>query len=259
MYDRIFGEGVDFARTERRRARRLRALGFARSDLARAQGRLPDQREGALLTHDAHLELLDMRARLHPDATCGDSVTRPTVGGETAKRDDTGLTQVATAQMDLLVAALRCGLTSVATFQLLFPGSDARVPGVEGGVAYIMANATRDTRRLVNRFMIEQIAYLLGQLESVSVGSNRTLLDETLVLCASEMADGNHKNHPLPVIVAGGGGDTFRLGQWVNLANRPRHTKLLTSIVHAFGMTHIGTIGEWDDAGSQGPLLELQG
>lgn len=261
LYDQLFGEGVDFTGSARRRAQRLRALAFARGDLARVRAGLTSGRREKIETHDAHLAAMERRAELFPDATCGADVPRPTLGGETAVRDSTRFADVAAEQIDLAVAALRCGMTHVATVQLAFPGSDARIPGLdpEVGLSQIMSEYPRADRWTANQFMIAQIARLLDGLDAVSLGSNRTLLDETLVVCASEMGNGSYKTFPIPVIVAGGGGDYFRLGRWVNLPDRPRHTKLLTSILHAFGLTHIESYGEYTDAAGRGPLQEVRG
>jgi len=77
----------------------------------------------------------------------------------------------------------------------------------------------------IDRFHVEQLAYLLDQLRSVKEG-NGTLLDSTLVVYGSAISDGDMHNHEeLPILLAGGaaagivGGRHIRYRRDTPLAN----------------------------------------
>jgi hypothetical protein len=57
----------------------------------------------------------------------------------------------------------------------------------------------------INRFHVEQFAYLLGKLKSTPDGDG-SLLDHIMVTYGSGLADGNrHEHHNLPTLLAGRG------------------------------------------------------
>ncbi|HZU95758.1 MAG TPA: DUF1552 domain-containing protein, partial [Planctomycetota bacterium] len=75
----------------------------------------------------------------------------------------------------------------------------------------------------IDRFHVEQLAYLLGQLRSVKEG-NGTLLDSTLVVYGSAIGDGDAHNHDeLPILVCGGSAAGIVGGRHVRY---PRNTPL---------------------------------
>ena len=58
----------------------------------------------------------------------------------------------------------------------------------------------------IDQYLVEQFAYFLDKLKSTREGE-KTLLDNSLILYGSAIADGNrHTHHDLPIIMAGGGG-----------------------------------------------------
>jgi hypothetical protein len=68
-----------------------------------------------------------------------------------------------------------------------------------------------------------------------------------------------------PIVIAGGGGRTLRLGRYLRLRDiasdvRVPHNKLLVSLAHAVGRTEINYFGDRDLTARpeyQGPLLPL--
>src|SRR5205085_12018191 len=75
----------------------------------------------------------------------------------------------------------------------------------------------------INRFHIEQLAYLVGRLKGVKEGGG-TLLDSCLIAYGSGNSDGNRHNHDdLPILLLGKGGGTIRPGRHVVY---PRNTPL---------------------------------
>ena len=70
---------------------------------------------------------------------------------------------------------------------------------------------------------VGQFAYLLSRLKSVQEGE-RTLLDNSLVMCGSSLSDGNkHDPNNLPILLGGKGGGRVRSGQHIA---SPKNTPL---------------------------------
>jgi hypothetical protein len=119
------------------------------------------------------------------------------------------------------------------------------------GAAQDLAHREYKAFVLQVKWWVEQFAYLLSQLAARPEGQG-TMLDESLVLLCSEIADGNtHLHDDMPFVLAGGGSGTIRTGQTMNVGYR-RHGDLLVAIANAMGdgLTSFG------DA-SSGPLPGL--
>ena len=65
----------------------------------------------------------------------------------------------------------------------------------------------------VDRFNIEQFAYIVGRMKSLKEGSG-TLLDNCIFMWGSAMDNGGHQFRRLPTIIAGRGGGTIRTGRY---------------------------------------------
>jgi hypothetical protein len=162
------------------------------------------------------------------------------------------------AQTDLLVTALSCGLTRVASLQLshtVGPHVFSWLGLSEGhhSLSHMDDSNTAGVAQFVTaeRWVSEQFAYLLGQLDALpEPGGDGSMLDHTLVVWAKELADGRlHDNVSVPFILAGGGG-TVRTGRYLKLGGEP-HQKLLVSICRAMGLDN-ATFG--DPSHGTGPL-----
>lgn len=125
---------------------------------------------------------------------------------------------------DLMVVALQSGLTNVATFMVgperwdtpyLFDGLFDK-PMSHHGMSH---NQTKMIEQLmkVDRFHMEQYAYLLEKMEGVVEADGSTLLDNTLFTYGSGLGDGStHQYNDLPIIMAGGG-NQVKTGQHINM------------------------------------------
>jgi hypothetical protein len=72
----------------------------------------------------------------------------------------------------------------------------------------------------VNRFFVEQVAYIAKRLDEVQEGE-RTLLDNSLLLFCSSMVTGSHDATQLPVIVVGRGGGQVKTGRVLDYLEKP--------------------------------------
>ena len=134
---------------------------------------------------------------------------------------------------DLMVLAFQADLTRVVTFPFANDGSGRPYPFLTAKIGdkeetvreghHDLSHHGNDKAkqakiRRINRFHIEQVAYILGKLKSIKEG-DKTLLDQSMIVYGSGIGDGNRHNHDdLPILVAGQGGGTLKTGQHLKFA-----------------------------------------
>ena len=145
-------------------------------------------------------------------------------------------------QIDLIVMALACDLTRVASLQYSngrnhtqFPWIGSMADGHElshAGNSDTAAWAEWSTREV---WFAEQFAYLLQRLSEVPEGDS-TMLDHTLVFWVNELAEGNsHTHNRMPFVLAGSAGGQVEGNRHLAYDNLP-HNDLLVSILNVFGV-----------------------
>jgi len=79
-----------------------------------------------------------------------------------------------------------------------------------------------DSYKIITRWHVEQFVYLLTRLRSVREGE-RTLLDNSMIMCGSSLSDGNrHDPNNLPILLGGKGGGRIQTGRHLaSPANTP--------------------------------------
>ena len=124
---------------------------------------------------------------------------------------------------DLLVLAFQADLTRIATFVFANDGSNRSygaigVPEGHHDLSHHGKDARKNEKiREINRFHVEQFAYLLDKLKAVPEGDG-TLLDHCMIVYGSGISDGNAHNHDdLPILLAGKGNGTLKTGRHVLL------------------------------------------
>ncbi|MEM8912460.1 MAG: DUF1552 domain-containing protein [Planctomycetota bacterium] len=125
---------------------------------------------------------------------------------------------------DLMVVALQSGLTNVATFMVgperwdtpyLFESLFDR-PRSHHQMSHNQTKMIDDLLK-VDRFHMQQYAYLVEKMDSIEQADGTTLLDNTLFTYGSGLGDGStHQYNDLPIIVAGGGSRVVS-GQHINM------------------------------------------
>ena len=214
QYQRTFGElALDPAAREQRQSDRAEARAFVREQLASLASDLPVADRDKLAQHDAALQQIEARAaELHePPGTCTLPEPPPPIP-DAPLPDDDDVPALVTAQEDLLVAALACDLTRVATVQWGSSGNDGlrhTWQGIDVDYHSIAHLANGDDpvshQQLadMNAWYAEQVASLLTKLDAVDEGDG-TLLDHTTVVFLSGLSI-VHAMTDLPVVIAGGG------------------------------------------------------
>jgi hypothetical protein len=89
--------------------------------------------------------------------------------------------------------------------------------------------------KVINRWHVEQYAYLLERLRSMREGES-TVLDNSMILFASALADGNkHDPHKLPILLGGRGGGRIDSGRHLVYGEDSPLSNLYVSMLDAFG------------------------
>lgn len=90
--------------------------------------------------------------------------------------------------------------------------------------------------REINRFHVRQLAYLLNKLKSMPEGDG-TVLDNTMILYGSALADGDrHEHENLPMLLAGRGGGRIVTGRHLRYASETPMCNLLLSMLNIAGV-----------------------
>ncbi len=166
------------------------------------------------------------------------------------------------AEMDLITAAMACGLTRVATYaigdgedyNIYFPWLGIGGKGIEFPTRHKHDIAHRpgvDNIDKINteKWFMTKFARLLDKLSSVPEGSG-TMLDNTVVLWLNSLNSGfGHTVLKMPIIVAAGANMGLRTGRLMDV-NHEAHNKLLASLANAVGVPMTG----WGDARFTGTL-----
>jgi hypothetical protein len=164
----------------------------------------------------------------------------------------TGFPEIGKAQMDLMVLALACDLTRVASLQ--WSTAESTTVHSQIGIVdehHLMSHDILNKGPLmtkVNTWYSEQFAYLLGELKKVPEGDG-TLLDHTLLFWPNELSQAEvHDRRNLPYVMAGKASGKLKTGRFLQYHGEP-HNRLLTSFLNVFGVAATG-FGEPDFPGT---------
>jgi hypothetical protein len=165
-------------------------------------------------------------------------------------------------QMDLLVLALQCDLTRVATLQWSHSVGGTRFSwlGLSRGHHDLSHDPdsneeSKEALTKINVWYAEQLSYLLTKMKEVKEADGSTLLDNSLVFWCNELSRGNAHSHPdHPYVLAGKAGGAVRTGRFLSGYGREPHNNLLVSILNAFGV-QTNTFG--NPAYCTGPLARF--
>ena len=122
---------------------------------------------------------------------------------------------------ELMALAFQTDTTRVATFMLANEGSNRSYPmvGVNDGHHHLSHHQNKQDwiKHLakIDKYLIGHYAKFLERLKSIPEGTG-TLLDNSMIVYGSAIADGNaHSHHDLPVLLAGKGGGTIASGRHI--------------------------------------------
>lgn len=139
---------------------------------------------------------------------------------------------------DLLVLAFLTDTTRIATLKLNNDHSSHRFPhlGVDYMIHHLLSHSDTADWLKVNRFFLEQVAYIARRLDAAKEG-DRSALDNSILLFCSSMLTGNHEARQLPVVLLGGGGGKIAGGRVLDYSGKPdrQMCRLYLSIMNRMG------------------------
>jgi hypothetical protein len=93
-----------------------------------------------------------------------------------------------------------------------------------------------DTYKRITRWHVEQFTYLLTKLKGIKEGE-RTLLDNSMIMCGSSISDGNkHDPNNLPILLGGGGGGRIKGGRHIASPKNTPLCNLYVSMLDCMGV-----------------------
>lgn len=144
--------------------------------------------------------------------------------------------------LDMIVLAFQTDSTRICTFMFGNSVSNKNFSFLDGvsGAHHSLSHHQNDEDKLrqyqlINRWHVEQYAYLLRRLSEIPEG-NGTLLDNSMILFGSGLRDGNrHDPRNLPIILGGRGGGRLQTGQHVVCDKETPLCNLYVSMLDVFG------------------------
>jgi hypothetical protein len=238
VWTRLFADvGTNEAQLLRERAQDRSILDGVKRRYTALIGRLgvADRRKlEAHLDKIRELELSLASATRPAAAGCG----KPDIGAPFDHTTDAAVPRAGKLMMDMLVMALRCDLTSVATMMWVDSASFIKFPwlNLTDKIHHGYQHAGDwEILKKIYRWFNEQLAYFLGQISDPATREgDRTILDSTLMFWGTEIQrPSTHAYSDMPFVLSSGG--ALRGGRWLRYASLP-HNNLHVSLLNAFGV-----------------------
>lgn len=168
---------------------------------------------------------------------------RPTLSEPNIPRPADGVPQDIGEHMrlmcDILVLAFQTDTTRICTLKLNNDHSSLRFSnlGVDYMIHHLLSHQESDDWLKVNRFFVEQLAYIARKLDAIQEGE-RTALDNSMLMFCSSMLTGSHNANQLPVVLLGGGGGHLKTGRVLDYLDKPNRKmcSLYLSLMDKFGV-----------------------
>jgi len=168
---------------------------------------------------------------------------KPTLDKPNIPRPSDGIPQDIAEHMrlmcDILVLGFQTDSTRLCTLKLNNDHSSLRFPNlnVDYMIHHLLSHQESDDWLKVNRFFIEQYAYIAAKLDAIQEGE-RTALDNTMLMYCSSMHTGSHDATKLPVVILGKGGGKLETGRVLDYLDKPnrRMCSLYLSLMDKFGL-----------------------
>lgn len=266
IYDALFGNLAPNEAQPTWERSILDAVGKRYAKLAQRVGR---EDRARLEQHLANLREIEQQLQQLPGAACrkpdrvdtsdydpAAGLLSDDVGSVRDEVTDAAIPKVGKLMMDMLVMALSCNLTNVASLQWSDTEAKHTFPWLDlhEHLHFYMNDGGYQPIPLTKIFAwySQQHAYLIDQL-SKAPGPNGSLLDDTVVFFGSNLQHpATHAKTDMPFLLAGNGGG-LRPGRWLQYQHQS-HNDLLVSIANLCGDER-QTFG--DPEYSKGPLEGL--
>jgi len=232
-------------------ARRKSVLDFVGGELTKFAGNLGTDDKTKVQSHLAAIQSLE--SQLQSMSTGAPTCTPPTLTPSGLNFNTvTNYPTHVTFMSDLVAAAIICGKARAVTMDLIDNGGGnsltfpwINIPSPDMHAIAHQGSANYDQKSLIDQWFYQQcVAELCTKLSAASEGTG-TVLDNTVILVMSDMSEGaEHYVGRIPYVIIGSGGGFFKTGRTVTFTSQVPNNKLLTSILHALGMTSVTGVGD---------------
>jgi hypothetical protein len=260
VFDDVFGPlTLAPADRARRQAERQSILDYLKDDVTRLSSEVTAADRQRL---DAHLTYLrEVESRLQRQGEIAASCTIPARPDAPEDTSAAAFPAIGALQLDLLVLALACGQTRVASLMWSRSVSPTRftwlgIDDTHHGLSHLPDSdaEAQDALTRINTWYAERYAELITKLKSHPEGEG-TLFDQCLLLWCNELGTGNtHSRNDAPYVLAGSAGGALETGRFLSYEGDVPHNNLLVSLLNLMGLPDT-TFGrpEW----CTGPLDRL--
>jgi hypothetical protein len=265
LFDELFGlTQLSAAEREALRVRRHSVLDSVLGNYTKLQGRLGATDKARLQEHLDALRKVEERIDTEIVCEAPDAAMFPDpVDGFSGAN----LRQWADLMQDLLVLALSCDVTRVATLSYRYcGGGSSYLPWLGFSADYDTGEHHEMSHRymdpawdpalvLAAQWYCGLTAQLIGKLKAVPEGTG-TLFDSVILFQGTDVATGHHTWEDMPYLLAGSGAGALPTGRYLQMPQQIPHNALLVSLLQAFGLpdTSFG-----DAEPESGPLPGLLG
>jgi hypothetical protein len=207
-----FDPNASAADAMRRQAIRSSILDHVLGEAASVSNSLSASDKRKLDEYTSAVRDLETRLQAPQDASCN-ALAKPTIA------DNDSFEKRASAMMELIALAFQCDVTRVMSF-MMGRGSSLQdwqfltnASSPHHRISHHRNNQdSLNMLRQINRWEINQLSTLLQRLDGITEADGKTVLDNTVVYCSSEISDGDaHNKYDMPVLLAGGLGGKLKI------------------------------------------------
>lgn len=252
VFERLFGDQDPKTQEQRKRriAEQASVLDFIKEDaktLNHQLGIADRHKIDEYTTGIRELEKRIERLSQFPSATLDDFSKVEGAIPEEVPRDHAEHIDV---MMELLALAFESDTTRVATLLMAHDGSNRTFSelGIREGHHYLTHNQEKqevcEKVAQIDLFYMNRLAKFLSRLQSSQDAEGRSLLDQSMIVYGSGIADANRHTHDnLPLILAGGGGGSLRGGRLLEAGSQPM-CNLFLSLADRMGVANVKRFGD---------------
>jgi hypothetical protein len=253
VFQRLFGDRQAAAERARRDRLRQSVLDLVADDAARLQKQLGSTDRRKL--DEYFTSVREIETRIERSLQSERQLPAPSLPEPSGVPKD--LDEHVRLMYDLLLIAFQTDSTRVATYMLANEGSNRSYPmvGVNDGHHHLSHHQNKqdwiDQLAKIDHYLLSRFAEFLQKLDQTPDGDG-TLLDHSLIVYGSAIADGNrHSHHDLPILLAGRGGGTVSSGRHIVY---PKETPLNNLFLSLLDRMNVNVDSLGDSTGRAGQL-----
>ncbi len=242
-FEKLFGGGIDSSPIGAKRDTKVQQLNL--QALQKIKNKLGNYELQRLEQHEAAINKLktdvENAAANSVPAGCSDPSFNPE--NLSTEQVDSQFSDLFHLQTENAIMALKCNLTRIVTIQLGNNGSEFGATGLEGAYHGAIHSGVIERYEAFRIYFSALSAHLISRLAETDDPAGGKMIDSTLVVHVSDMADGNaHTGDDAPYFFAGGG-SAIDKGKVMTASNHHRILDTAAEYMGAGDMPNYDTDG----------------